>query len=74
LFYLGVEEMTQRISTLSEEVLSASSEAFILQIQQKPGWKESNFQVLSSARYTLDIYKKKDAGKVEHSKKQSFTD
>lgn len=44
----GIEEITKAVDALQPDDLSANSEAIILALSVKPGWKESNFQVLSN--------------------------
>ena len=41
----GIEELSSAVAAMSEDVLSDASDAIVQQLDNKPGWKESNFQV-----------------------------
>ena len=44
----GIEELSKLVESMPTDDLSANSEAIVLALSVKPGWKESNFQVLSN--------------------------
>jgi cytoskeleton-associated protein 5 len=44
----GIEELGKSVETMQPDDISANSEALVLALSVKPGWKEANFQVLSN--------------------------
>jgi cytoskeleton-associated protein 5 len=49
---VGIEELSAAVASMSEDAISDASDAIIQQLEHKPGWKETNFQVLAGA-FTL---------------------
>jgi cytoskeleton-associated protein 5 len=56
----GIEELGKLVDSMPADDLSANSEAIALALSVKPGWKESNFQVLSNTFLVLGKIAKLD--------------